>query len=491
MAKESLTASFGLDIDPLQQSLKRAGESVAKFAVGLAGIASVKGTLGLLKENLDLGGRLQDLSNKTGIGTGALYDMGEAGRDVGLSIEDIASSVNKMQRSLGKGENANLLRSMGLDPQTLASAKPEQAFQKIGQAIAALPNSTERTIAAMQIFGKQGAQMLQLFNDPSFQNGIGSSQAGQLLEQNAAVFDRLSDAINRTGPRLKEFFTGFNSENAANLERIASVMERLNVTQAGVNAGTIVASFTEAIISGQFGRMLSLSLQVAVGEFANNMISGALAMGRALYETIELLFRKETWMVFGNTLMSFVNSFNATLMHGIGAMLQQLEKAPIIGKYLSGSAASVNALGDRYALTSANQSNSAADMAAGLAQDIFQKIKDSFKAEKIIDTPGLDAELQTLMDEIYKGVTDSNQKARDAANASKKTKGDFNISDIGGGKASIVADSLAKVGGGGISVGGNNPILEENKRQTAQLVQLNQTIAKALMSPVMAQFAPG
>lgn len=486
MANESLQASFGLDIAPLQQSLSRATNLVRNFAVGLTGYVSAKALFSGLKESLDLGGHLQDLSNKTGIGAGALYDMGEAGRDAGLSLDDITSAVNKMQKAFGKSENASVLRALGLDQQTLASAKPEEAFQKIGRAIAALPNATERTVVAMQLFGKSGAQMLQLFNDPSFKNGIGSSEAARLLNENAAVFDRLSDAIGRTGPRLKEFFTGFNSENAANLERIASVMERLNVTQAGVNAGTIVATFTESIASGQFGRMLWLSMQVAVGNFTNNMIGGALAMGRTLWEVIGLLFRKETWQAFGNALMSFVNSFNATLMHGIGMLLEKLEKAPVIGKYFSGISATVNGIGDRYALAAANQSNTSFDLAQGLFNDIVKKASDSFEWGKVIDTTGLDAELQTLMDELYAGVSDANKKARDEANdnAAKNLGGAYDASAIGmGAKASIVADSLAKVGGGGFAVGpgSSNPILEENKRQTNLLSQIHQALRSSGM----------
>jgi hypothetical protein len=43
----------------------------------------------------------------------------------------------------------------------------------------------------------------------------------------------------------------------------------------------------------------------------------------------------------------------------------------------------------------------------------------------------------------------------------------------------------------GISVGaGSNPILEENKRQTSLLQSNNQNLAKGMMSPVMAEFAP-
>ena len=478
MANDGIIVGIGGDTSGLQQSLKRATSAVQTFALGFAGFISIKATMDKFKESLDLGSHLVDLSNKTGIGAGALYDLGEMGRDAGLSLDDITSSVNKMQKGLGKLENAGILRAMGLDPQSLASAKPEVAFQKIGQAIANLKNPTEQVQASIALFGKSGAQMLQLFNDPSFQRGIGSSQAAQILEKNAAVFDRLADSLGHIKPRITEFFNGFNSENAANLERMADAIDRLDLTQKGVDAGTIVATFAESFAQGNFGELLWLSMKIAVEKFINNMIGGALAMGRALYETIELLFRPETWQAFGNTLMSFVNSFNATLMHGIGMILEKLEKAPLVAKYFSGAAAAVNGLGDQYAMTAVNQGNRSSALSSGLYEDIAKKVKSFFDLGSVFDTTGSEAQLASLTDSIYASLQASNEKARDKANNEKKT-GTYNGSDIGmGAKASIVADSFATVGGGGTSsfLG----VIDVNRQQLSAQQQTNRLLEQYL-----------
>jgi anti-sigma regulatory factor (Ser/Thr protein kinase) len=478
MANNALTASFGLDIAPLQQSLKRATNAVQNFALGFAGFVSIKATMDKFKESLDLGSHLVDLSNKTGIGAGALYDLGEAGRDAGLSLDDITSSVNKMQKGLGKMENAGVLHALGLDPQSLASAKPEEAFQKIGQAIARLQNPTEQVQAAISIFGKSGAQMLQLFNDPGFQRGLGSSQAAQILEKNAPIFDRLADSLGHIKPRITEFFNGFNSENAANLERMANAIDQLDLSQKGVDAGTIVATFAEAIAQGNIGELLWLSMKIAVEEFTNNMIGGALAMGRALYEIIELIVRPETWEAFGNTLMSFVNSFNATLYHGIAEVIALLEKTPVVGKYFSGASAAVNALGNQSALTAVTQGNQASSLASGLFEDIVGKVKSSFDFGKVIDTSATNSKLQELTDSIYSGLQSSNEKARNKAALEKKT-GAYTPSDIGmAAKATIVSDSFAKVGGGGTSsfLG----VIDVNRQQLSAQQQTNRLLEQYL-----------
>jgi hypothetical protein len=487
MANESLQASFGLDTAPLEQSLKRAGDRIKQFAVAFVSFETAKKALEGLKESLDLGSHLLDLSNKTGIGTGALYDLGEAGRDVGLSLEEITSSVNKMQRSLGKAENANLLHALGLDPQSLASAKPEQAFQKIGQAIAALPNSTERTIAAMQLFGKTGAQMLQLFNDPSFKNGIGSSQAGQLLEQNSATFDKLSDALGKTGPRLKEFFIGFNSENAANIERMANAMEEIGAAQAGVSAGTIVASFSQSVANGQFGELLILSMQIAVEKFINAFLGGVLTVGRALYEVIELIFRKETFQVLGDTLMAFINSFNATLLTGISKAIGLLSSAPFVGGSAAKLSASASNLASSYSLAASQQGGRAADLSGELLKYVGKKAADSFDWGKVFNTDSAEARLSALTDSLQLSKNSANQEARDKSAGRSLDQSAFNVGNLGMG-GPVIADSLQRVGGGGSFMNPNGlaDVQREHLNETKKSnTLLQQILTKSQISPVM------
>jgi hypothetical protein len=78
MANDSIIFGIGGDTSGLEQSLKRATSAVQKFALGFAGYISVKATMDEFKKSIDLGGQLVDLSNKTGIGAAALYDLGEA-----------------------------------------------------------------------------------------------------------------------------------------------------------------------------------------------------------------------------------------------------------------------------------------------------------------------------------------------------------------------------------------------------------------------------
>jgi hypothetical protein len=483
-----VTVSLGVTgKDAVLGAFKQVSGSAQKLAGQVAGIGlayfSVKGIADQFAKSIEIGGKLVDISAKTGIGAGALYDLGEAGRSAGLSIEDISSAVNKLQKGLGSSESNSVLSQLGIDGSSLANGKPEEAFKKIGLAIAGIKNPTEQVQAALALFGKSGAQMLQLFNDPSFKAGIGSSQAGQLFEKNAGVFDRFGDSLGRIKPKINEFFTGFNSENASSMERIADAMERLDLTQSGVSAGSVVATFIEAFSTGNLGELLSLSMQIAASKFINNIVGGALFMGRILWETISAIFNPETWKGFGNLLLSFVNSINAALMDGIALLLRQLERAPVIGKYFSAAASSTSALGASYSALSAQQSNSSLGSFQSVIQPIIKKSFESFNWGEILKTGDLESSLSQLTDSLSAGLNKANDEAQ-KNNSMRPNSGSY---DSLTSKASIIADSLAKVGGGGNAIGpGGNPLLEENRQQTAIMKSMNQHLSTMSRSSMWA-----
>jgi hypothetical protein len=196
------------------------------------------------------------------------------------------------------------------------------------------------------------------------------------------------------------------------------------------------------------------------------------------------------WTGLYDTLMSFVNSFNAGLLGGIASLVNEMRNIPLIGGSIGRGADAIDQKASEFRNLAMQQGSSGFDKikrvndnfrdqvaeAVGFATSDFAR---KFKNFDLFGS-GSEQELQSLTDSIYQSLEKSNQDARDKASLQKKT-GLFNASDIGmGAKQSIIADSLAKVGGGGFAVGpSSNPILEENKRQTALLQQINQGIANS------------
>lgn len=114
---------------------------------------------------LDLDRSAQQL----GIGAGSLAGLRDAASDLaGLSGDQLDGALAKMNERLadaavtGKGATETL-STLGLSATQLVGAGTEQAFFQIADAIREIPNPMERARIAIDIFGKSGASLLNVF----------------------------------------------------------------------------------------------------------------------------------------------------------------------------------------------------------------------------------------------------------------------------------------------------------------------------------------
>src|ERR1700722_14280245 len=149
----------------LEHELKHiAGEIAGAFGVGLGIERFVEGIKGQIEKITELA----HLSERTGIEVNELRALQYEAKRTGTDFETLQNSVKRMQVTLGEAvgggskgsEKRHLLKDLGLDPASLAAIHPAQAFAKIGDAIAAIENPTTRVHYAVELFGKNGAESL-------------------------------------------------------------------------------------------------------------------------------------------------------------------------------------------------------------------------------------------------------------------------------------------------------------------------------------------
>ncbi len=75
----------------------------------------------------------------------------------------MAGGIGRLQKSIYDGNEA--FGKLGLKLSDLKRLSPIDAMQRVGDAIGNLKSPTDRTKAAMDLFGKSGAKLLQVFND--------------------------------------------------------------------------------------------------------------------------------------------------------------------------------------------------------------------------------------------------------------------------------------------------------------------------------------
>lgn len=144
----------------MAKSFERMGKDMAilggggLLAIGLA-----------LKKVADSGGELVDLSNQLGIATNALSELRYAASMSGVEMEKLAGGIQKMQKTMGSGQADDALKRLGLDPEALKRAAPDEAFTAIVDALGKIQSQNIRMNLAQQIFGKGGGEFLRLAKD--------------------------------------------------------------------------------------------------------------------------------------------------------------------------------------------------------------------------------------------------------------------------------------------------------------------------------------
>lgn len=188
MATDQATGfQVGADINPFEASMRRmveaarGGQSDVSSALGqlvglrtlFIGIGSAIGAIKFAEfvtSTLEAAGGLKDLSQKTGMTVESLSGMQSIAKLSSTSLDTIASASNKLALALSgasedsKGASA-AIEALGIDFKTFSALSPEERLLATSKAMNEFKDGSDKSAAAMALFGKAGAEMLPFLND--------------------------------------------------------------------------------------------------------------------------------------------------------------------------------------------------------------------------------------------------------------------------------------------------------------------------------------
>jgi hypothetical protein len=253
------------------------GMAILGGATIAAGAAIIAGT----KAALDFGGQLSDLSNRTGIAAGDLQVMGQAFKNNGLSIEAVGPAVNRLQKALaGVNEDGQatggIFARLGLNMEEMMAAAPDEQFRRVGAAISGLSDPTERTAAAMAIFGRSGGELMALFNSPDAFGQAAKEVGAQaaIMDRNAALFDDISDKLALAGLKMQGFFIGVADYVAPVLQPLLDWFASQDLAAQGQAFGKAIATAIQMLVDGTIWNALGDTLTLMGANFVNTITSG-------------------------------------------------------------------------------------------------------------------------------------------------------------------------------------------------------------------------
>ena len=201
-----------------------------------------------VKSALDAGSELTDQIARTGASGKNLVILGQAFKNAGMEASNIGPSLNRMQKALaGVNEDgeptSKAFEKLGLSIGELAAMDPANAFVKIGDAIAGIPDPAKRAEAAIGLFGKKGGELLGIFTDSAAWN-IAKEQVGGLADtmgNYASAMDGVSDDLNALDNKTKELYANIAVTLIPTLKEVIDMLKSVDTAQAGEQIGSLIA----------------------------------------------------------------------------------------------------------------------------------------------------------------------------------------------------------------------------------------------------------
>ena len=231
---------------------------------------------GLVVSTSEVVSSQNDLAGRLGLTYGELAGLSYAGSLVGVSMEQIGGAMTRAQVAFANAANGSktaqaAFARLGLSVAELNGMSAEQQFEAIAQSISQLPTEAERAAAAVQIFGRAGAQLLPLFAD----GAAGIQQAREEAERFGLTLTNAQsgniDAMGDSFDKAKAAITGVIQQVVAYLapaiENVTTQFTNLIGSVGGANIGQAIG---DGILAG--ARFLA-----QIGDFIIQNFSGVFA----------------------------------------------------------------------------------------------------------------------------------------------------------------------------------------------------------------------
>jgi hypothetical protein len=249
-------------------------------------------------EALDLGARLNALSQQTGESAGKVLVLETAFKNAHISADQVGTTINRLQNFMAQAEDsgskqASTMDKLGISMADLAGKTPTQQMEVFAERISAIEDPTQRVAAATDVFGQRlGGRLLPLFNDFSANLDDARGKVGsleQVMDENAATFDAAGNTIDAIKGKFAAFAAGILSETLPALQDLGTSMEQVDA--AGL------------------GKKIATELNPALQDFSN-ILKGAVDIVRGLNDAEKKLAKENsalgaTYRAVNESLMGF------------------------------------------------------------------------------------------------------------------------------------------------------------------------------------------
>ena len=149
--------------------------SIVKTSLGVLGVGFLaNATFDKIKEKIlgaiESAAGLKDLSERTGASVEALSGLVAVAKLSGTGADELAGGLQKLSKSLIDAQNggtktSETFKAIGISVDSLKGRKPDELFLQIALQLEKFQSGAEKTVAAQNLLGKSGANLLPVLHD--------------------------------------------------------------------------------------------------------------------------------------------------------------------------------------------------------------------------------------------------------------------------------------------------------------------------------------
>ncbi len=246
----------------LVRGLRQASGKLKKFGASIVGmgakLAAVGGAIAApivlaTKTFAKMGDTVAKMAARTGISTEALSELGFAAEQSGADIGTLEKGVRRMQQTIVDAERGtktatDALGLFGLTLEELKGLSPEDQIKLFADKMEGIEDPTVKAAAAMQVFGRSGAQLIPLLDKGRAGMEALQKQARDLgitiSGEDATAAADFTDIMNKLNKAVKAAVFQVGAAMTPVLSKVAKLLTTVGVATGRwikQNRGVIVA----------------------------------------------------------------------------------------------------------------------------------------------------------------------------------------------------------------------------------------------------------
>lgn len=247
------------------------GVEAAMKAISVAFDAAASVVQGFA-DAIEMGGRLADLSKRTGEAEGSLLLLERAFENTGSKAEKVGPTINKLQKFIESASDesskqAGILGELGTSYDELSGKAPIEQMRILGEKIAEIEDPGKRATKAIEIFGKSGGEILPFLTNFKDEVGLARNQLGSLpdiMTRSSEKFDELGDNIQAVKGKTLELAAGILEKALPAITGMTQQLSEVNAAKIGEELGIKIAEGLAIINNGDFWELFRLGGEKAI-----------------------------------------------------------------------------------------------------------------------------------------------------------------------------------------------------------------------------------